>query len=391
MPKFDKKLKPFTRASGYHFDNEKWKTVVDKTKFEEKLDDIARRSNPTELREGDLFYEMNYDDDGWTDDDEEYFSQEWWEVLYIQKMNDDYEECGSGSATRIMAYVYPVDEFGNALTKVQIKKKFPSSADSWIYSIDKNVYACCREWSTRYEDEPLSAQPILLVRPSAIEDQNKDYKLLGRKIEYDPKPQEAKYGYGNAKRFYKKDANGDRIPKPEALKMWQDAHPGEKFDPEFDNFKKVKPAKNYNGEDYMQDLDDEEAFENDLVKFAGTREERRLFAKYLAQEDAEKEMRKNVGDDNFEMYSCFGGFTSKFKEANKDMATNHPKEYERACNSAHILGYGHDIEKSEFQDKKALKNFVLENDGDWEAFKIAMWNMSSQFAEARMNAYMANN
>lgn len=39
MPKIEKKPKPFVRATGSHYDGEKWKTVVDKTKFERKLDD----------------------------------------------------------------------------------------------------------------------------------------------------------------------------------------------------------------------------------------------------------------------------------------------------------------------------------------------------------------
>lgn len=39
MPKIEKKPKPFVRATGSHYDKEKWKTAVDKTKFERKLDD----------------------------------------------------------------------------------------------------------------------------------------------------------------------------------------------------------------------------------------------------------------------------------------------------------------------------------------------------------------
>ena len=62
---------------------------------------------------------------------------------------------------------------------------------------------------------------------------------------------------------------------PKFLGRLKISAPGEKYDPEFDNFKKVKPAKSYNGEEYMADLTDDEAYENDLVKYAGTREERR--------------------------------------------------------------------------------------------------------------------
>ena len=169
--------------------------------------------------------------------------------------------------------------------------------------------------------------------------------------------------------------------------MWQDAHPGEKYDPEFDNFKKVKPAKSYTGEEYMADLTDDEAFENDLVKYAGTREERRIFAQYSKDEAAQIDLMKKAGTDKFEMYSCFGGFTSDFEKANEFMKANHPDEYKRACESAKILGYGYHTEKSEFKDKRELKNFVLDNGGDWPAFRTAMSNMSSQFAEARANAY----
>ena len=386
MPRVEKKLKPFVRATGSHFDNEKWKTVVDKTKFERKLDDIARRADPNSLQRGDLFYAMNYDSSsGWTDDDEDFIKQQWWEVLEVQKMNDDYEE-NRGNITRIFAYVYPVDECGNALTKVQIKKMYPSCADHYLKSIENNGYATMIEWRL-YDDDKWSDIPILRVPTSAIEDQNKDYKLLGRSIEYDETPRESNYGRGNAKRFYKRDAEGYKVPKPEALKMWQDAHPGEKYDPEFDDFSKVKPAKRYNGEDYMADLSDEEAFENDLVKFAGNRKERQLFLQYVKQEDAELEMRKSIGGENFEMYSCFGGYTSNFEKANEIMKTNHPEEYERACKAANILGYGYNVDRSEFTDRRALKNFVLDNASDWPAFRTAMSNMASQFAEARTNAY----
>lgn len=381
-----KKPKPFVRATGSHYDQEKWKTVVDKTKFERKLDDIARRTDPSFLQRGDLFYAMNYDSSsGWTDDDEDSIKQKWWEVLEIQKMNNDYEE-NRGDITRIFVYVYPVDECGNALTKTQIKKMYPSSADRYLKSIDDNGYAAMIEWRL-YDDEKWSDTPILRVPTSAIEDPDRDYKLLGRSIEYDETPREANYGRGNAKRFYKRDADGYRIPKPEALKMWQDAHPGEKYDPEFDNFKKVKPAKSYTGEEYMADLTDDEAFENDLVKYAGTREERRIFAQYSKDEAAQIDLMKKAGTDKFEMYSCFGGFTSDFEKANEFMKANHPDEYKRACESAKVLGYGYHTEESEFKDKRELKNFVLDNGGDWPAFRTAMSNMSSQFAEARANAY----
>lgn len=381
-----KKPKPFVRATGSHYDQEKWKTVVDKTKFERKLDDMARRTDPSFLQRGDLFYAMNYDSSsGWTDDDEDSIKQKWWEVLEIQKMNNDYEE-NRGDITRIFVYVYPVDECGNALTKTQIKKMYPSSADRYLESIDNNGYAAMIEWRL-YDDEKWSDIPILRVPTSAIEDPDRDYKLLGRSIEYDETPREANYGRGNAKRFYKRDADGYRVPKPEALKMWQDAHPGEKYDPEFDNFKKVKPAKSYTGEEYMADLTDDEAFENDLVKYAGTREERRIFAQYSKDEAAQIDLMKKAGTDKFEMYSCFGGFTSDFEKANEFMKANHPDEYKRACESAKILGYGYHTEKSEFKDKRELKNFVLDNGGDWPAFRTAMSNMASQFAEARANAY----
>ena len=381
-----KKPKPFVRATGSHYDQEKWKTVVDKTKFERKLDDIARRADPSSLQRGDLFYAMNYNSSsGWTDDDEDSIKQQWWEVLEIQKMNNDYEE-NRGDITRIFVYVYPVDECGNALTKTQIKKMYPSNADRYLKSIDNNGYATMIEWRL-YDDENWSGIPILRVPTSAIEDPDKDYKLLGRSIEYDETPHESNYGRGNAKRFYKRDAEGYRIPKPEALKMWQDAHPGEKYDPEFDNFKKVKPAKRYNGEEYMADLTDDEAYENDLVKYAGTREERRIFAQYSKDEAAQIDLMRKAGADKFEMYSCFSGFTSKFEKANEFMKANHPDEYERACNSAKILGYGCHTEESEFKDKRELKNFVLDNGGDWPAFRTAMSNMALQFAEARANAY----
>lgn len=386
MPKIEKKSKPFVRATGSHYDQEKWKTVVDKTKFERKLDDMAQRADPSSLRRGDLFYAMNYNSSsGWTDDDEDYIEQKWWEVLEVQKMNNDYEE-NRGDITRIFVYVYPVDECGNALTKTQIKKMYPGSADSYLKSIDNNGYATMIEWRL-YDDEKWSDTPILRVPTSAIEDQDKDYKEIGRSIEYDETPREANYGRGNAKRFYKRDAEGYRVPKLEALKMWQDAHPGEKYDPEFDDFKKVKPAKRYNGEEYMADLTDDEAYENDLVKYAGTREERRIFAQYSKDEAAQMDLMRKVGTDKFEMYSCFGGFTSNFEKANEFMKTNHPDEYERACKSANILGYGYHTEESEFKDKRELKNFVLDNGGDWPAFRTAMSNMSSQFAEARANAY----
>lgn len=381
-----KKPKPFVRATGSHYDQEKWKTVVDKTKFERKLDDIARRTDPSFLQRGDLFYAMNYNSSsGWTDDDEDSIKQQWWEVLEIQKMNNDYEE-NRGDITRIFVYVYPVDECGNALTKTQIKKMYPSNADRYLKSIDNNGYATMIEWRL-YDDEKWSGIPILRVPTSAIEDPDRDYKLLGRSIEYDETPREANYGRGNAKRFYKRDADGYRVPKPEALKMWQDAHPGEKYDPEFDNFKKVKPAKSYTGEEYMADLTDDEAFENDLVKYAGTREERRIFAQYSKDEAAQIDLMKKAGTDKFEMYSCFGGFTSDFEKANEFMKANHPDEYKRACESAKILGYGYRTEESEFKDKRELKNFVLDNGGDWPAFRTAMSNMASQFAEARANAY----
>lgn len=381
-----KKPKPFVRATGSHYDQEKWKTVVDKTKFERKLDDIARRTDPSFLQRGDLFYAMNYNSSsGWTDDDEDSIKQQWWEVLEIQKMNNDYEE-NRGDITRIFVYVYPVDECGNALTKTQIKKMYPSNADRYLKSIDNNGYATMIEWRL-YDDEKWSGIPILRVPTSAIEDPDRDYKLLGRSIEYDETPREANYGRGNAKRFYKRDADGYRVPKPEALKMWQDAHPGEKYDPEFDNFKKVKPAKSYTGEEYMADLTDDEAFENDLVKYAGTREERRIFAQYSKDEAAQIDLMKKAGTDKFEMYSCFGGFTSDFEKANEFMKANHPDEYKRACESAKILGYGYHTEESEFKDKRELKNFVLDNGGDWPAFRTAMSNMASQFAEARANAY----
>ena len=382
MPKIERKPKPFVRATGSHYDKEKWKTVVDKTKFERKLDDMAQRADPSSLRRGDLFYAMNYDSSsGWTDDDEDYIKQKWWEVLEVQKMNNDYEE-NRGDITRIFVYVYPVDECGNALTKTQIKKMYPNSADRYLKSIDNNGYATMIEWRL-YDDEKWSSIPILRVPTSAIEDRDKDYKEIGRSIEYDKTPRDSR----NAKRFYKRDAEGYKVPKPEALKMWLDAHPGEKYDPEFDNFKKVKPAKSYNGEEYMADLTDDEAFENDLVKYAGTREERRIFAQYSKDEAAQIDLMRKAGTDKFEMYSCFGGFTSNFEKANEFMKTNHPDEYERACKSAKILGYGYHTEKSEFKDKRELKNFVLDNGGDWPAFRTAMSNMASQFAEARANAY----
>ena len=380
-----KKPKPFVRATGSHYDQEKWKTVVDKTKFERKLDDMARRTDPSFLQRGDLFYVMNHDSSsGWTDDDEDSIKQKWWEVLEIQEMNNDYEE-NRGDITRIFVYVYPVDECGNALTKTQIKKMYPSSADRYLKSIDDNGYAAMIEWRL-YDDEKWSDTPILRVPTSAIVDRDKDYKEIGRSIEYDETPCEGG-GRGNAKRFYKRDAEGYKVPKPEALKMWQDAHPGEKYDPEFDNFKKVKPAKSYTGEEYMADLTDDEAFENDLVKYAGTREERRIFAQYSKDEAAQADLMRKAGTDKFEMYSCFGGFTSEFEKANEFMKANHPDEYERACKSAKVLGYGYHTEESEFKDKRELKNFVLDNGGDWPAFRTAMSNMASQFAEARANAY----
>lgn len=380
-----KKPKPFIRATGSHYDQEKWKTVVDKTKFERKLDDMARRTDPSFLQRGDLFYAMNYDSSsGWTDDDEDSIKQQWWEVLEVQKMNNDYEE-NRGDITRIFVYVYPVDECGNALTKTQIKKMYPSSADRYLKSIDDNGYAAMIEWRL-YDDEKWSDTPILRVPTSAIEDRDKDYKEIGRSIEYDETPHEGG-GRGNAKRFYKRDAEGYRVPKLEALKMWLDAHPGEKYDPEFDNFKKVKSAKSYTGEEYMADLTDDEAYENDLVKYAGTREERRIFAQYSKDEAAQIDLMRKAGTDKFEMYSCFGGFTSNFEKANEFMKTYHPDEYERACKSAKALGYGYHTEESEFKDKRELKNFVLDNGGDWPAFRTAMSNMASQFAEARVNAY----
>ena len=171
-----------------------------KTKFERKLDDMARRADPSSLRRGDLFYAMNYNSSsGWTDDDEDYIEQKWWEVLEIQKMNNDYEE-NRGDITRIFVYVYPVDECGNALTKTQIKKMYPSSADRYLKSIDNNGYATMIEWRL-YDDERWSDTPILRVPTSAIEDQDKGYKEIGRSIEYDETPRESNYGRGNAKRL----------------------------------------------------------------------------------------------------------------------------------------------------------------------------------------------
>ena len=67
----------------------------------------------------------------------------------------------------------------------------------------------------------------------------------------------------------------------------------------------------------MADLTDDEAFENDLVKYAGTREERRIFAQYSKDEAAQIDLMKKAGTDKFEMYSCFGGFTSDFEKANE--------------------------------------------------------------------------
>lgn len=387
--------KPFTRVKGMKDNPKGWgPKVADKAKFETRLDDIAERSDVTALHRGDLFYEMHSTDgtyNDWVDDDDDKVAnQQWFEVLEVQFMDSDYDNCSANSANccRCFCYVYPVDEFGNALTKSKIAK-IPDYGERWAASIEKNGYAYMREWRG-YEDHPISENPILIVHTENLGAYNArgDWKEVGRKVSYDPEPRESKSG--NAKRFYKTDDNGNRIIKPEAMDMWKAKHPGEEFDPEFDNFKGVQPYTGYTGEQVYKDLEDKDAYENDLIKFRGNRAERQAFAKRQSQEREKQAAIKAQQKVIKDMYSCFGGYRSEFDKLQKEAGMNEA-DIEELKKYAKEIGYDYGGGERPTFDMRGLKKWVLDHNGDWEATKVAIHDMSSQFAEARYNAYLANN
>ena len=136
----DKKYKPFKRGNGTVDDSYKGRNTLNKVKFDQPLDDIAMRGSPLDLRYGDLYYALSYrgggdytSEDDWEDTNPN-TKHQWWEVLEAQRMDDDYNYTSNDSKVcRVFAYVYPVDAFGNALTKAQIKKM--PGGESYLRSI----------------------------------------------------------------------------------------------------------------------------------------------------------------------------------------------------------------------------------------------------------------
>lgn len=377
----DKVYKPFNRGKGLK-DNPSGRgpQVLDKAKFDRPLNNMAERSTINNVNEGDLIYMLSYSSDsGWNEDDDEKFNgndAQWWEVMDIQFLDRNYEECGRSSdrLNKIFAYLYPVDEFGNALTKAKIAK-MKYYGDRYAASVEKNGYAKMSEW---YSDEKA---PCLVVHTEYLEAPNArgDYKVLGRKINYDTDPRLYNYGSGNAMFVPYYDENGYMIPKEDAMKAWQEKHPDETYDPEFDSV-----ASCYSSGNDLADY-----YQGDIVKFRGTHDERRAYAKRMADERAKSAERSSKRPKLDTQYSCFGGFSSSMEKAQKDagMSDEDLKELE---DIAHSIGHAYSGHPGKMSTKE-FKNWVIEHHGSWPEVKRAVCDMSSQFAKARYNSYMSNN
>ena len=374
----DKKLKPFKRGKGTTQKPGKYggsREVLDTAKFDQPLDDMALRASPIDLRLGDLFCALSYTGGGdyTSEDDREGDSKhQWWEVLEVQMMDDDYNYTSySKKIARVFAYVYPVDEFGNALTKTQIKKL--AFGENYLRSIENKGYAKMTEWRG-YEDDPISNIPILRVPTTSISDYYGN-KELGRKINYSKEPS-ADWGGKNASYFYDQDERGNRIPTDEAMAKWQEEHPGETYDPEFDS---------------ISGMPENKAYRNAIVKFQGTKAERQAYAKRKAADEDKAKARQDAHEKKFgtgdsTMYSCFGGFYKQFDDY-QIAAGMSDEDIELLKSYAKKFAYGRDIDQTPFKTKKEFKNWVIEHHGDWEATREAMNNISSQFAQAYVNSW----
>lgn len=372
----DKKLKPFKRGNGTVDDTSKGRNTLNKVKFDQPLDDIAMRGSPLDLRYGDLYYALSYSgggdytsEDDWEDTNPN-TKHQWWEVLEAQHMDDDYNYTSNSSKVcRVFVYSYPVDEFGNALTKAQIKKM--PGGESYLRSIENRGYAKMTEWRGDSED-PISNIPILRVPTSSVTDYYGN-KELGRKISYSKEPDASRWGARNATVMYDTDDRGNRIPSDEGLAKWQSEHPGETYDPEFDS---------------ISGMPEDKAYKNAIIKFQGTKAERQAYAKRkAAEEDKANSLRaaheKKFGTGDSTMWSCFIGYYSQFDDY-QIAAGMSDEDIELLKKYAKEFAYHRDCP---FDSKKEFKNWVLEHHGDWEATKEAISNISSQFATARANAW----
>ena len=360
-----KKYKPFVRASGSERDDH-YRTKVIKAKFDQSLDDIAYTCNLTDIREGDLI-----DPYGDEEGDAPNTKHQWWEVMEVQFLDENYEHTYN-NPDRMFVYLYPVDEFGNALTKTQIKKAFPGSqGENYVKKIESTGYAKMTEYRS-YEDDSLSHRKILRVPTDEIEnwDNPDNIKTIGRKVRSMDKV---------TKTFYKKDAHGYKVPSEEGLAKWKEKHPGEEFDPEFDS------------------LDDDRDYVQDQVPYRGNKATRQNYAKRVHDDDAEEIARRDARKakfgiaadknyDEFSLYSCFSGFNGKFDKLQKDAGISE-EDLELLKKYAKSLAYGRHGDPTPFNSKKEFKKWVIEHNGDWEATEEAMSNISGQFATARANAY----
>ena len=373
----DKKYKPFKRGNGTVDDSYKGRNTLNKVKFDQPLDDIAMRGSPLDLRYGDLYYALSYrgggdytSEDDWEDTNPN-TKHQWWEVLEAQRMDDDYNYTSNDSKVcRVFAYVYPVDAFGNALTKAQIKKM--PGGESYLRSIETRGYAKMTEWRGDPED-PIKNIPILRVPTRSVTDYYGN-KELGRNISYKKEPDTSNWGGRNATVMYDTDDRGNRIPSEEGLSKWQAEHPGETYDPEFDS---------------ISGMPEDKAYKNAIIKFQGTKAERQAYAKRkAAEEDKENSLRaaheKKFGTGDSTMYSCFSGFYKQFDDY--QIAAGMSDE-DIELLKGYVKDFGYHKGESPFKTKKELKNWVIEHHGDWEAAEEAIGNVSSQFAQARANAW----
>lgn len=228
------------------------------------------------------------------------------------------------------------------------------------------------EWRGDPED-PIKNIPILRVPTRSVTDYYGN-KELGRNISYSKEPNTSNWGGRNATVMYDTDDRGNRIPSDEGLTKWQSEHPGETYDPEFDS---------------ISGMPEDKAYKNAIIKFQGTKAERQAYAKRkAAEEDKENSLRaaheKKFGTGDSTMYSCFSGFYKQFDDY--QIAAGMSDE-DIELLKGYVKDFGYHKGESPFKTKKELKNWVIEHHGDWEAAEEAIGNVSSQFAQARANAW----
>lgn len=266
----------------------------------------------------------------------------WYEVLDTQAR--EYTE---------MYYLYPVDEFGNKLTKSQIKKTFGERlGESYLDNIAKRGYALWHEFDPEQPHEWLVAKttPIDQYRNGRIDYDNNTVRALDT----------AEY----PESFDEIDEWGRKTPIDEYLAENPD------FDPDIDSVPvgKVKRTK---------------------LPTSGNAEVRSNYKKYktdyaarkAAAEEKNAERDKKYGD----LYSPWGGYREhKLWELMPDVKD---EDKEKLLYNIEVFGdmpYGH--KEPDFANKKEFKKWVNEIGGDWNAVMAAIGQSRGAMSTAIYNS-----